>query len=721
MNCKSLPEAPLWKERMRKLLNKYQGENSPNLIVILGQEGWASYLSQDDSIIRDIPILCGMVSRNAVLLPDSNINVAEWTPESVNVEDLKNKRRNLAGFVYNYDIKANIELVRKLYPSTKHFALITDNSYGGISLQALVKKEIGKIKGIDFIPLDGRKNDIYNIIEEIKQLPPQSIILLGTWRVDVNDGYYVGNATYTMMLANPKVPAFSLTSIGLGHWAIGGCIPQYRSIGKDLARQALHLLKEHPEKLDTETIPNLYTFDAKKLKERHISTKELPPHSVFINTEVGLFVQYKFEILLLVAIVLLLFLIMVLYFYLRTSKLKNKLLILIDKQKEDEIELRKAKDKAEESDRLKSAFLANMSHEIRTPLNAIVGFSNLLTMAEDEEERNEYINIISSNNELLLQLINDILDVAKIEAGTLEFIDSEIDINALLSDIEQSSRLKAPEGVQISFVEKMPYCIIMSDKNRLAQVITNFINNAIKFTKEGSIRFGYRHKDDKLLLYVRDTGCGIEPEKKDLVFNRFVKLNSFAQGTGLGLAICQMIVKKMGGEIGVESQLGKGSTFWFTLPDTVIHGIDVQSIKTAVNEDAVIDNTNPKKATLLIAEDNESNYILIRAVLKEYNLLHAHDGNEAVRLYREHRPDLILMDLKMPDMDGYEATVEIRKEDSDIPIIAVTAFAFSEDEQRVKQNGFNGYAAKPIKPAELKKIIVQYLSLTTHASGEIAK
>lgn len=544
---------------------------------------------------------------------------------------------------------------------------------------------------------------------------------MGTWRVDVNDGYYVGNATYTMMLANPKVPAFSLTSIGLGHWAIGGCIPQYRSIGKDLARQAVHLLKEHPDELDTETIPNVYTFDAKKLKERSISTKELPPHSVFINTEVGLFVQYKFEILLLVSIVLLLFLIMVLYFYLRTSKLKNKLLILIDKQKEDEIELRKAKDKAEESDRLKSAFLANMSHEIRTPLNAIVGFSNLLTIAENEEERDEYINIISSNNELLLQLINDILDVAKIEAGTLEFIDSEIDINALLSDIEQSSRLKAPEGVQVSFVEKLPYCIIMSDKNRLAQVMTNFINNAIKFTKEGSIRFGYEHKDDKLLFYVKDTGCGIEPEKKDLVFNRFVKLNSFAQGTGLGLAICQMIIKKLGGEIGVESELGTGSTFWFTLPDTVIHGINIQSIKTTVHEEAVINNTNPKKATLLIAEDNESNYILIRAILKEYDLLHARNGNEAVRLYHEHHPDLILMDLKMPDMDGYEATAEIRKEDSDIPIIAVTAFAFAEDEQRVRQSGFNGYAAKPIKPAELKKIIVQYLSSTIHVSGEIVK
>ena len=394
----------------------------------------------------------------------------------------------------------------------------------------------------------------------------------------------------------------------------------------------------------------------------------------------------------------------------------------IDKFKQNEYALIRAKQAAEESNRLKSAFLANMSHEIRTPLNAIVGFSGVLANTVDEAEKREYVSIIENNNALLLQLIGDILDLSKIEAGTLEFSYSEVDLNGMLDEIEQSARMRQKNHeVEIRFEERLPECSVRTDRQRIMQVINNFLNNAMKFTPAGSIRFGYRHKDDKLLFYVRDTGCGIEPEKKDLVFNRFVKLNSFAQGTGLGLAICQMIVKKMGGEIGVESQLGKGSTFWFTLPDTVIHRIDVQSIKTAVNEDAIIDNTNPKKATLLIAEDNESNYILIRAVLKEYDLLHAHDGNEAVRLYREHRPDLILMDLKMPDMDGYEATVEIRKEDSDIPIIAVTAFAFSEDEQRVKQNGFNGYAAKPIKPAELKKIIVQYLSLTTHASGEIAK
>ena len=570
MNCKSLPEAPLWKERMRKLLNKYQGENSPNLIVILGQEGWASYLSQDDSIIRDIPILCGMVSRNAVLLPDSNINVAEWTPESVNVEDLKNKRRNLAGFVYNYDIKANIELVRKLYPSTKHFALITDNSYGGISLQALVKKEIGKIKGIDFIPLDGRKNDIYNIIEEIKQLPPQSIILLGTWRVDVNDGYYVGNATYTMMLANPKVPAFSLTSIGLGHWAIGGCIPQYRSIGKDLARQALHLLKEHPEKLDTETIPNLYTFDAKKLKERHISTKELPPHSVFINTEVGLFVQYKFEILLLVAIVLLLFLIMVLYFYLRTSKLKNKLLILIDKQKEDEIELRKAKDKAEESDRLKSAFLANMSHEIRTPLNAIVGFSNILALDDgvSPEERLEYIGSINKNSDLLLKLINDILELSRIESGYMSFEYEKCFVSELVDSIYMTHQMLISE--QLEFIKELDavQVEVMVDKGRLTQVITNFLNNASKFTKTGYIKLGYRYlsESDRVAIYVEDTGRGIELSEQKMIFSRFYKQDEFSQGAGLGLSICQVIVEKLRGKIELWSEPGKGSRFTVVLP-----------------------------------------------------------------------------------------------------------------------------------------------------------
>lgn len=711
MNCKSLPEAPLWKSKMNALLNKYKNENTPEVAIILGQEAWSSYLSQDEPVLKGIPILCGMVSSNAVILPDSSEVLSEWDPESIDIERYISQGHFLSGFLYTYDVNKNIQLIKGLYPSTKNIALVTDNSYGGIALQALVKKDMKTFPDLNLILLDGRKNNIYTIIEQIKKLPKETAILLGTWRVDVNDGYYVGNATYTMMSSNPTLPAFTLTSTGLSHWAIGGYIPEYRPIGKDLAKQAIDIQvgKIQQKDLHAINIPNVYTFDAQKLKEFNIDKNILPTNSILINTEGNLFIKYRFEILLIVACILLIFLLMILLFLFRTNRLKDMLMNSLEQQKIVESELRVAKEKAEESDHLKSAFLANMSHEIRTPLNAIVGFSGLLAMAENYEERDEYINIINNNNELLLQLINDILDLSKIEANTLEFVYSDIDINQLLCDIEQTSRLKAADGVQVSFVEKLPHCIIRTDKNRLSQVVTNFINNAIKFTKEGSIYFGYKHKGNNLYFYVSDTGCGINKDIKDSVFQRFVKLDSFAQGTGLGLSICQMIVHKLGGEIGVDSELGQGSTFWFTLPDTVIEESHVSVAETNKTEVSTESPTDNKTATLLIAEDNESNYTLIKAILKDYNLLHAWNGQEAIDLYRIYHPDMILMDLKMPVMDGYQATEEIRKGNTIIPIIAVTAFAFAEDEQRVSQSGFNGYVAKPIKPNDLKKKIVDLL------------
>lgn len=711
MNCKSLPEAPLWKSKMNALLNKYKNENTPEVAIILGQEAWSSYLSQDEPVLKGIPILCGMVSSNAVILPDSSEVLSEWDPESIDIERYISQGHFLSGFLYTYDVNKNIQLIKGLYPSTKNIALVTDNSYGGIALQALVKKDMKTFPDLNLILLDGRKNNIYTIIEQIKKLPKETAILLGTWRVDVNDGYYVGNATYTMMSSNPTLPAFTLTSTGLSHWAIGGYIPEYRPIGKDLAKQAIDIQsgKIQQKDLYAINIPNVYTFDARKLKEFNIDKNILPTNSILINTEGNLFIKYRFEILLIVACILLIFLLMILLFLFRTNRLKDMLMNSLEQQKIVESELRVAKEKAEESDHLKSAFLANMSHEIRTPLNAIVGFSGLLAMAENYEERDEYINIINNNNELLLQLINDILDLSKIEANTLEFVYSDIDINQLLCDIEQTSRLKAADGVQVSFVEKLPHCIIRTDKNRLSQVVTNFINNAIKFTKEGSIYFGYKHKGNNLYFYVSDTGCGINKDIKDSVFQRFVKLDSFAQGTGLGLSICQMIVHKLGGEIGVDSELGQGSTFWFTLPDTVIEESHVSVAETNKTEVSTESPTDNKTATLLIAEDNESNYTLIKAILKDYNLLHAWNGQEAIDLYRTYHPDMILMDLKMPVMDGYQATEEIRKGNTIIPIIAVTAFAFAEDEQRVSQSGFNGYVAKPIKPNDLKKKIVDLL------------
>ncbi|HJF69417.1 MAG TPA: PAS domain S-box protein [Butyricimonas virosa] len=236
----------------------------------------------------------------------------------------------------------------------------------------------------------------------------------------------------------------------------------------------------------------------------------------------------------------------------------------ITELKETEAKLIKAKDKAEESDRLKSAFLANMSHEIRTPLNAIVGFSNLLAYAQEESERAQYIGIVEENNELLLQLISDILDLSKIEAGTFEFVYDRVDVCQLCEDVVTSLRVKVPAGVDLCIAPNLPECWVYSDKNRLRQVISNFVNNAFKFTSSGKITVGYMLRDGEVEISVTDTGVGIEEEKQKQIFDRFVKLNSFAHGTGLGLSICKSIVEQVGGRIGVNSELGKGSRFWFT-------------------------------------------------------------------------------------------------------------------------------------------------------------
>ena len=241
----------------------------------------------------------------------------------------------------------------------------------------------------------------------------------------------------------------------------------------------------------------------------------------------------------------------------------------ITRLKKAEAELNRAREKAENADRSKSAFLANMSHEIRTPLNAIVGFSELLASASTEEEKAQFLEIVHSNNELLQQLIADILDLSKIEAGTLEFTFSEVDVNQLMFDIEQLFRMRLEDkSAVIQIIRQTPpdECVMYTDRNRLQQVVSNFMTNAVKFTDEGSITFGYNRCAEGLYFYVKDTGSGIPEDKGNHIFERFVRVEQNKKGTGLGLAICEMIIRKLGGKIGVESEYGKGSTFWFTLP-----------------------------------------------------------------------------------------------------------------------------------------------------------
>lgn len=375
-------------------------------------------------------------------------------------------------------------------------------------------------------------------------------------------------------------------------------------------------------------------------------------------------------------------------------------LLLITARKQQEANLIAAKEAAKESDRLKSAFLANMSHEIRTPLNAIIGFSNLLATTDDEEDKQKFINIIENNNQLLLQLIGDILDLAKVEANTLEFTYKPTDLNEFIRNIDETVRMKVQPDVVLNYTLGANECHIDTEPNRLAQVLINMLTNACKFTKKGSITFGYELHGKEIYFFVRDTGSGISKEGQAQIFQRFVKLNNFVQGTGLGLPICKSIIEKMGGSIGVKSEgEGKGSMFWFTIPytPTVIE----KKTETAESPKKQIQR---EKVTLLVAEDNESNYLLFETILgPHYKLIHAWDGMEAVELFDKHNPQLIIMDINMPRMDGYEATREIRKKSATVPIIAVTAYAFASDKENIMKNGFNSYVSKPINAKKLNE------------------
>ena len=374
-----------------------------------------------------------------------------------------------------------------------------------------------------------------------------------------------------------------------------------------------------------------------------------------------------------------------------------------------EQELIKARIKAEQSDRLKSAFLANMSHEIRTPLNAIVGFSQLLPAAETAEEKKLYSGIINQNSDILLQLINDILDLSKIEAGTLEYIKRPMNLGEVCRTIYAVHKERVKEGVTLVFDNVDENLFIEGDQNRIMQVITNFLTNASKFTYAGEIRLGFERTDKNIRVYVKDTGIGIEPEKVDHVFERFVKLNSFAQGTGLGLSICQMIIEKIGGEIGVTSELGKGSTFYFTIPyeEAGELGEIFKMSKTESKGNTVNRVQQIKK--ILVAEDVESNFILLKNLIgREYTLLWAKDGVEAIEMYKQYQPDLILMDIKMPRMDGLEATHIIRSYSKDIPIIALTACAFETDKELALEMGCNDFVTKPVSKEALEKALEKF-------------
>lgn len=567
MNCKNLSEAYLWKSRMASILGKYKGKNRPSLVILLGQEAWSVYISQDTEIAKKTPSICGMVSVNGLVLPDDSIDTRVWEPESKNIYTDFGDYNIVAGYVYEYDVDKNIELMRRFYPDMRRVAFISDNTYGGLSMQALVKKEMEKYPDLETIWLDGRTETFMEVSERMRRLPQNTCVLLGTWRVDCTESYVIGNTTYMLRDANPTLPVFTIASVGLGHWALGGYTPEYHAVGKNIGAVTYDFLdKGDREGVDLVTIPGNYTFDIKRLHEFKLDSLNLPQGAVLVNKTPSLYEQYKYWVIGVVSAFMFLIVcfLIAIYYIIRINHLKHHLEVSGE-------ELLVAKEKAEESNRLKTAFLANMSHEIRTPLNAIVGFSSVLVSDDSSPaEKAQYCDIIQKNSDLLLHLINDILDISRMESGKIKFVWEECDVVELCQTALSTAEYGRKTSALFLFETPVASLVIKTDAQRLKQVLINLLSNAAKFTPSGSIKLAIAidKQHQQLELSVSDTGCGIPSDKSDRVFERFEKLNEYSQGTGLGLAISRLIVENLGGKIWVDKDYTEGARFVFTHPLT---------------------------------------------------------------------------------------------------------------------------------------------------------
>lgn len=563
LECKGIADAELWMSLIDNMITRYESR-SLRAVVLLGQEAWASFVSLG-RIPEGVMCFCGFVSSNGVMLPPPPDSLQTWKPRSVEYQGMTDSLKTVGGMLNRYNIRRNVELIRSLYPQVENIALVTDNTYGGISLQALVREEWKHYPDLNLILVDSRQGE-EAVHEAYASLPPRSAVMLGTWRVGCDGEYLMQRSLIELVQSNPRIPVFSITRTCIGDVAIGGYVPEYESGAPLIATQ----IKKYYDtgRIDDvhfHTSKNVYLFDSRKLKEWKIAEYALPKGSVVEDTIAAKLSKYShyIELLMLGILLLVLLLLFVTWLLLRVQRLKRTL-------EEREGQLVVARERAEESDMLKSAFLANMSHEIRTPLNAIVGFSSLMQSEElSQEERAEYCDIVVNNSEMLLTLLNDILDISSLECGKIRFNYASEEIVQICQHALMTTAHTRQEGVEGRFECAVDSFMLTTDAHRLSQILINLLTNAGKFTSEGSITLSVEidKEHGEVLFSVTDTGPGIPPDKQEMVFNRFEKLEgNKKKGTGLGLAICRQIAVIIGGRIWVDPTYTGGARFIFAHP-----------------------------------------------------------------------------------------------------------------------------------------------------------
>lgn len=577
MNEFALSHPDEWVETFEKLVNKH---DDIALLLLLGGEAWSGYLYSNNEQIKSIPAICTTASRFGFSFPGEGEDMLTYTPTSVDYLELMKNSNVKACYAYEYDIDGNFELAKSFFPNSNHIAIISDNTYSGLAQQAQFTSWLEKHPEVTGTIIDGRKFLLEEASKITSSLPENSVLFMGIWRIDKNLMYFYDNASYIFRTSNPTLPVFSLTSTAIGYWAIGGLVPDYDGITPHVAQKIFDILHtSKPIEQELTSLSHFYKFDNKKLIEFDLQDTILPENSIVINKKLSFWKTYQtqLEIIIFIIILLILALCITSYYYFRMRSLKNDLQFLATQLQEDKIslmqserDLRIAKDNAEKASQMKSAFVSNISHEVRTPLNAIVGFSSLLVDNQNtKEEQEEYAKIIQTNSDLLLQLINDVLDLSRLESNKSPLVYEKCDLVSLCSTMTLLINHQHPDEAQVSFKNQYSSMELNTDPLKLQQVITNLLNNSIKFTpKTGNITLTFEkvEKDKEILFSVTDNGIGISPEKQELVFERFEKLNEFAQGTGLGLPICREIIEKMGGKIWVDGSYKKGARFIFSHP-----------------------------------------------------------------------------------------------------------------------------------------------------------
>ena len=700
----SLDNCNEWHDDMVAIIRR---QNTKYLkgIIIIGQEAWATYISLG-KLRPDIPYFVTRISEAGIVLPREINDTETWEPMSVSNRDLINQTGYGGALFQKYDVEANVNLIKDLYPNIGNIALLTDNTYGGLVIHAQFRKVMHEQFGdLGAIAIDGRKMSIREIQETIFKLPPNTALLLGSWRADNKGTFFTGKLLTELVNSRPDLPIFSLSGMGLRDIAIAGITPKYETPLKPFLDIVFSTIEEGRKFVFFKDIPNELNVNMGNFRKMNLSEKELPSDYKIVDTESEKVRQYK-RYLWMGGIASTAILMMLIYAIGMTLKTRAQ-----NKQLNSQAtELKIAKEQAEVSDKLKSTFLASISHEVRTPLNAINGFSSLIQNTDNIDNIKEYLRYITDNTGKLLKLLTQIVDFAKVDSGIVEFHMSAIDMRPQFDKIKSRYAPKITGDIQ--FECYTPYdCIIKYDPEKLEQIISILLDNAIKFTRSGFITIGYFATDKGIKVYVTDTGIGIQQNHLPKIFNRFEKLDSCAEGTGIGLALVKTLVDKSGGDIHIVSRAEFGSRFIVEIPcEVTTSETDLAAYdRTAelMNADTlIVDKQLEKPLKILVAEDNMPNFMLLKTILRTHNITHVTDGCEAVKALQNDWYDIVLMDIKMPNMDGITATQQIRKFDLATPIIAVTAFEPGTYMMLAEKAGCDYFIEKPFTRSKLYSAIL---------------